>query len=82
MKPIELANVVLHLSAEGTNNIAHILKLIIMKTIAKFIVLYIIILLLGLLVVSGEYVYDSIGIFGPIILIGLLIVFLLNAFKN
>jgi hypothetical protein len=48
----------------------------------EIIVLLIVLLVFGTICMIGEWIHDSIGLFGPIILIGLLIAFFTNAFKN
>ena len=53
-----------------------------MKTSAGFIVLFLIVIILGVIFFIGDYVYSSIGLFGPILVIGALVWFLSLAFRD
>lgn len=53
-----------------------------MKTAAKLIFLFLIVIVLGVVCLIGEKVYDSIGLFGPILVFVLLGWFLSLAFRN
>lgn len=53
-----------------------------MSKLIKLIALFVIILILGAICSLGDHVYSSIGLFGPVLLIGALIWFFSNAFRN
>ena len=53
-----------------------------MKSILFLLRLFIFMLLLGGFFAIAEIVYDSIGIFGPVLFIGFLIAFLMMAFRK
>lgn len=54
-----------------------------MKDLFIFLIrLFIIVVILGLIFIAGEYIYDALGMFGPILMIGLLIAFLFMAFRE
>jgi hypothetical protein len=53
-----------------------------MNFIGKLALLFLIVILLGIICSIGEYVYTSIGIFGPIVFLGVIFFFLSMAFKD